>query len=69
MIKCPNCKKQTKPGEKTHHIVTAKRPRTYETQAKVRQGRRMVKKTIVSQGWEILSEARVCGDCSSKIES
>jgi hypothetical protein len=53
MFRCEECGRVTQPREKQHRVVTGTRERVYAGRDDVGAGR----------GWEIVSEARVCGGC------
>ena len=52
MFNCQGCGSTTKPGEKMHKVPTETRPREYHYGNKV------------SHGWEIVKEAKLCGNCA-----
>lgn len=63
MYKCQLCKSQSKSGQGQIKRVTEKRTKLYENT--VQRGK--FKKTIQSQGSEIVREVAVCAPCATQL--
>ncbi len=53
MFKCEQCGRQSKSGEKQYTKIIQKRKRHYDNG---------------SEGWEIVKEIKVCGECKNVLQ-
>lgn len=59
MYICDKCKSNSKPREAQCHLVVQTRKKSYQNKYKTKKGYR----TKTSEGWEIVKELNLCGDC------
>jgi hypothetical protein len=65
MFKCDDCSKITRPRQKEIRKIVAKREKEYKlTDEKGRPLTDRDGNQRITQGWEIVKEIRVCGECN-----
>ena len=61
--RCQECFEVSEKGEDCYKLVTQTRPRFYEQKIKVQKEDTEFEKIKRSQGWEIVTEKKLCRKC------
>lgn len=66
MYRCEDCKQVSKPGEDLQVVVSETRSRKYDNTMPINGTLAKTDETRFTEGWEIVSEVKVCRGCALK---